>query len=155
MTLDLTQAYRVLGLAPGATFDEVKTAYRDLAQVWHPDRVLENVRLREKAVRNLQRINEAFEVLRHYRAPAELAAPAHPSLGQRISATFGIGDLRQSGLFSAPVLALRRSLHVFWPDPKYHRRRRRLRRRGWTVVGLLLLVAAALAALWYEGLLGF
>ena len=59
MTLDTTQAYRVLGLVPGATMDEVKTAYRDLAQVWHPDRFPDNNRLRDKAQLTLQRINEA------------------------------------------------------------------------------------------------
>jgi curved DNA-binding protein CbpA len=69
MTLDTTQAYRMLGLAPGATVDEVKTAYRDLAQVWHPDRFPDNNRLREKAQQNLQRINEAYALLRELGMP--------------------------------------------------------------------------------------
>ena len=33
-----TDPYRVLGLAPGATPDEIKAAYRRAALRWHPDR---------------------------------------------------------------------------------------------------------------------
>ncbi len=154
VTLDPSQAYRMLGLAPGATPEEVKTAYRDLAQVWHPDRFPDNERLRQKAVRNQQLINEAYAVLRALEPPAGPApeappALAHPhlTLGQRISATLGIGDANHPGL-------LRRSLRVVWPDPKY-RRRRRVRRPGRLIIGFLLLAAAALVTLWYEGILAF
>jgi len=154
VTLDPTQAYRMLGLAPGATPDEVKTAYRDLAQVWHPDRFPDNERLREKAVRNQQLINEAYAVLRELEPPPVRAAPESPlaphphlTLGQRISASLGIGDALHPGL-------LGRSLHVFWPDPKY-RRRRRGWRSGRLLIGFLLLAAAALVTLWYEGILHF
>jgi hypothetical protein len=150
VTLDPTQAYRMLGLAPGATPEEVKTAYRDLAQVWHPDRFPDNERLRQKAARNQQLINEAYAVLRALEPPpAPVEPPAHPhlTLGQRISATLGIGDPRHPGL-------LGRTLHVFWPDPKY-RRRRRVRRPRRLIIGFLLLAAATLVTLWYEGILQF
>jgi curved DNA-binding protein CbpA len=30
--------FSVLGVAPGASADEVAAAYRDLAKAWHPDR---------------------------------------------------------------------------------------------------------------------
>ncbi len=57
--------YRVLELEPGATLEEVNQAYKDLAFVWHPDRIpQENLRLREKAQKKLQEINEACEKLR-------------------------------------------------------------------------------------------
>jgi hypothetical protein len=150
VTLDPTQAYRMLGLAPGATPEEVKTAYRDLAQVWHPDRFPDNERLRQKAMRNQQVINEAYAVLRELEPPPTPVAPEphpHLTLGQRISASLGIGDAHHPGL-------LRRTLHVFWPDPKY-RRRRRVRRPGRLIIGFLLLAAAALVTLWYEGILQF
>ncbi|MGH7614270.1 MAG: J domain-containing protein [Gemmatimonadales bacterium] len=146
----------MLGLAPGATPEEVKTAYRDLAQVWHPDRFPDNERLHQKAVRNQQLINEAYAVLRELEPPPSPPPPpppeaplVHPhlTLGQRISATLGIGDARHPGL-------LGRTLHVFHPDPKY-RRRRRMRRPRRLIIGFLLLAAAALATLWYEGILAF
>lgn len=145
----------MLGLDPGATPEEVKIAYRDLAQVWHPDRFPDNERLREKAVRNQQLINEAYAVLRDLEPPPSPNPAAHPplaahpqlTLGQRISAALGIGDARHPGL-------LGRTLHVLHPDPKY-RRRRRIRRPRWLIFGFLLLAAGVLVTLWYEGILAF
>ena len=54
---ELARCYRVLGLEPGPPFDEVKSAYRDLVNVWHPDRFGHNERLRSKAERHLKEIN--------------------------------------------------------------------------------------------------
>src|SRR5215212_9073409 len=38
---DATRAYRVLGIDWEASWDEVVTAYRNLARRWHPDRLAE------------------------------------------------------------------------------------------------------------------
>ncbi|MBW4633761.1 MAG: pentapeptide repeat-containing protein [Iphinoe sp. HA4291-MV1] len=81
----LEQYYRLLELEPGATFDEVTQAYKDLAFVWHPDRLpKDNTRLQEKAQKKLQEINEAREKLRslqtrcqrlHHPAPSSQKNP--------------------------------------------------------------------------------
>ena len=34
----MADAYQTLGIAPGATVEEIKSAYRALARQWHPDR---------------------------------------------------------------------------------------------------------------------
>jgi DnaJ-like protein len=160
MSLDPVQAYRLLGLAPGASLEDIKTAYRDLAQVWHPDRFPDNRRLREKALANLQRYNEAYAVLRDYRP--ELAplgampsvATAGPAPGRRHSPPHW--DLRHS-LFTG-VIAMRHSLKVLQPSATYARRpRRRGLPRPWILIGLaaVLLVAFGLAVLWYKGYLDF
>jgi hypothetical protein len=60
---DLSVYYRVLDLQPGASMAEVKTAWRDLAQVWHPDRFTGNERLQKKAEEALKEINEAYRRL--------------------------------------------------------------------------------------------
>lgn len=60
---DLSAYYRVLDLQPGASMAEVKTAWRDLAQVWHPDRFTGNERLQKKAEEALKEINEAYHRL--------------------------------------------------------------------------------------------
>jgi curved DNA-binding protein CbpA len=60
---DLSAYYRVLDLQPGASMAEVKTAWRDLAQVWHPDRFAGNERLQKKAEEALKEINEAYHRL--------------------------------------------------------------------------------------------
>ncbi|MEH1774825.1 MAG: DnaJ domain-containing protein [Nostoc sp.] len=35
--LDINHVYDILGLKPGASADEVKQAYRQMAKTWHPD----------------------------------------------------------------------------------------------------------------------
>ena len=58
---------KVLGLAPGATEQAVRDAYRDLVKVWHPDRFGSDARLREKAEERLRELNDAFAHLQNYR----------------------------------------------------------------------------------------
>jgi hypothetical protein len=89
--MDPSRAYKVLGLYPGASKDEIKGAYRDLAQVWHPDRFEHNERLAQKAQKNLKRINEAFSLLKDYDPPADSPAPSR--LGQTFSAVMDLGDM--------------------------------------------------------------
>ena len=55
--------YKILGLEPDASAEEVKQAYRDLAKVWHPDRFAHDTRLQRKAQEKLKEINEAYEIL--------------------------------------------------------------------------------------------
>ncbi|MGK7876767.1 MAG: pentapeptide repeat-containing protein [Xenococcaceae cyanobacterium] len=62
---NLDRYYKVLGLEPGASLEEVKQAYKDLAFIWHPDRIpKDNQRLLEKAVAKLKEINNARDQLR-------------------------------------------------------------------------------------------
>ncbi len=52
--------FDLLGLRRGATADEIKSAYRDMAKVWHPDRFAQDPRLQQKAQERLKEINEAY-----------------------------------------------------------------------------------------------
>ena len=62
---EIEKCYRLLDLEPGATLEEVNQAYKDLAFIWHPDRIpKDNPRLIEKAVAKLQAINHARDQLR-------------------------------------------------------------------------------------------
>jgi curved DNA-binding protein CbpA len=62
---EVEQCYRVLGLEPGASLEEVNQAYKDLAFIWHPDRIpKDNPRLLEKAQETLKQINHARDFLR-------------------------------------------------------------------------------------------
>src|SRR6266404_7920048 len=60
---ELSRSYRLLGLAPGSSLEEVQKAYRDLVQVWHPDRFTSSERLQSKAQEQLKQINLAYEYL--------------------------------------------------------------------------------------------
>lgn len=55
--------YTVLDLNPSASPADIQQAYRDLVQVWHPDRFAHNPRLQRKAQAKLQAINDAYERL--------------------------------------------------------------------------------------------
>lgn len=62
---DLTSCYKTLELEPGASLEEINQAYKDLALVWHPDRLpQDSLRLQEKAQAKLKEINNARERLR-------------------------------------------------------------------------------------------
>lgn len=61
---ELAKSYQVLGLQPGASAEEARQAYRDLVNVWHPDRFGHDERLRLKAQEKLKEINGAYEVVK-------------------------------------------------------------------------------------------
>ncbi|MEM8641745.1 MAG: DnaJ domain-containing protein [Cyanobacteria bacterium P01_G01_bin.54] len=63
-TMDQQDCYVVLGLTAGASLAEIKTAYRQLAKQWHPDRFMQNPAQLQQATLKFQQINEAYETLR-------------------------------------------------------------------------------------------
>ena len=56
----------MLGLKPGASQEEVNQAYRDLVNVWHPDRFVGNPRLQKKAEEKVKEINAAYETIKSF-----------------------------------------------------------------------------------------
>ena len=55
MTVD--EALSVLGLESDAAPDDIEVAWRELAQMLHPDRYGSNAKLRRRAERQMSRIN--------------------------------------------------------------------------------------------------
>src|ERR1035438_3294123 len=61
--------YVKLGLPVEATQAELKQRYRDLCIVWHPDRFEHNARMKDKATKEFQEIQQAFShISAHVRA---------------------------------------------------------------------------------------
>jgi hypothetical protein len=60
---DLEQCYEVLEIASDASIEDIKQAYKDLAQFWHPDRYAYNPRLQQKAEAKFKDINMAYYML--------------------------------------------------------------------------------------------
>jgi hypothetical protein len=67
---DFGRCLSLLGLEPGANPEQIKEAWRDLVQVWHPDRFNGNDRLQHKAQEKLKQINQAYEKLRNRQSGA-------------------------------------------------------------------------------------
>lgn len=56
--------YEVLGVKPGATEDEIKSAYRKLVKQYHPDQYGDNP-LKDLAQEKLAEINKAYDMLKN------------------------------------------------------------------------------------------
>jgi hypothetical protein len=82
--LALQESYRLLNLGPGATEQEIRRAYRDLARVWHPDRFAGDARLQRLAESHMAALNQAYESLLSAAAEAT-EEPAPPRAATRSS----------------------------------------------------------------------
>ena len=63
--------YSILGVSPGASDEEVKNAYRNLARRYHPDNYDDNNPLKELAKEKMQEINAAYDEIQRDRSESE------------------------------------------------------------------------------------
>lgn len=80
--------YKVLGVSPDASMDDVKRAYRDLARKYHPDNYVNNP-LADLAEAKMKEINEAYDMI------VNRNTQGNPSGSNR---SYGGGQQRQSGV---------------------------------------------------------
>ena len=88
-----TDYYAVLELSPHATETEIKRAWHEQMQVWHPDRFVHSPTLHRKAEARTQLINQAYQTLSDSasrarydadrRHPATVPPPPRPSPAAR------------------------------------------------------------------------
>ena len=70
------QHYRTLDLKPGCPWSQVKTSYRRLVRIWHPDRYQQEHPERLQAEERIKEINHAFRALEnYYKEHGELPMP--------------------------------------------------------------------------------
>lgn len=100
------EALTALGLDGDATQDEITAAYRELAQMLHPDKYGTSKRLRERAEQQMRVINKARDTLLRGRAGQDARHLLLQSPRLKISI---------SKRLSAPVLPRRRVLR--WLPP--------------------------------------
>lgn len=62
----ISAAYTVLECEFGASEEDVKSSYRQLVKVWHPDRFETDTKLKLKATEKMKLINEAYQLLVDY-----------------------------------------------------------------------------------------
>ena len=80
--------YTVLGISPGASDEEVKKAYRDLARKYHPDNYHDNP-LADLAQEKMKEINEAYDTITRNRSSS--------SSGYSYGTGYQSGSYRSSG----------------------------------------------------------
>jgi hypothetical protein len=128
-----------LGLERGATFGDVRAAYRDLAKVWHPDRFPNDERLKARAGEELQAVNDAFTSIERFlegggelpKAPSAGRPPGSPMIRKR-------NPMRDTWTIRPPL----RMETAPVPD------RRRVRRMVNLVGSLLLLGGVIVLLIW-------
>src|SRR5882724_5266160 len=65
-TKPIESCFGTLGLEPGATFAEVKEAYRFLVQTFHEDKYPAHSPYKEKAHLKMVELNDAYEKLKKF-----------------------------------------------------------------------------------------
>ena len=81
--MDIRQCFDVLELDSNASIDEAKQAYKDMVNIWHPDRFSNNPRLKQKAEDKLKEINEAYEMMKSFLSSKK---PLEPEKAQQAKA---------------------------------------------------------------------
>ncbi len=80
--------YKVLGINPNASDEEIKRAYRDMAKKYHPDRYVNNP-LSDLAEEKLKEINEAYSVLSGKKSSSNGYHPKNENYYKNNSSTGG------------------------------------------------------------------
>lgn len=65
---DISQWYGILGVSRTASPKTIKAAYRELAQLWHPDRYVDDPELKARAEIEIKEINQAYSEIKTYLA---------------------------------------------------------------------------------------
>ncbi|MFH1243110.1 MAG: J domain-containing protein [Pseudomonadota bacterium] len=96
--MDIQRCFEVLELDRDASFDEVKQAYKDLVNVWHPDRFSNNPRLRRKAEEKLKEANLAYKGVKSFISLRQKGVSAKETARQGTSRVMNKAD---SGIYGA------------------------------------------------------
>ena len=78
--------YKVLGVSPSASDDEIRQAYRALAKKYHPDNYANNP-VADLAAEKMKEINAAYEQIQEMRK-GNAASPSEDSSWESTSSTF-------------------------------------------------------------------
>ena len=84
----MNDPYKVLGVSPDATDDEIKKAYRNLARKYHPDKYRDSD-LADLASEKMKEVNAAYEEIQKIRSGAGSSQGSYSSYGPNSSSGTG------------------------------------------------------------------
>ena len=90
----MSDPYKVLGVSPDATDEEIKKAYRALAKQYHPDNYTDNP-LADLAVEKMKEINEAYAEIQQMRSGGGSSG------GSGAGSSGSSGSYRSSGSYNS------------------------------------------------------
>ena len=108
--------YKVLGVTPQTSDDDIKRAYRELARKYHPDNYVNNP-LADLAEARMKEINEAYDMIMNERNAAKNGGASQSQQGQRYYQTNRRGkaareSMRRFEMRSIPVTSAWQK--IFW-----------------------------------------
>ena len=81
--------YSILGVSPGASDEEVKNAYRNLARRYHPDNYDDNNPLKDLAKDKMQEINAAYDEIQRDRTSSTSSSSSYSNSSYNYGYTQG------------------------------------------------------------------
>ena len=96
----MTDPYKVLNIAPTASDDEVRHAYRELARKYHPDNYHDNP-LADLAQEKMKEINEAYEQIQKQRKSGAAYASSSASSSAQ---SYSYGGAAYSDASASPLM---------------------------------------------------
>ncbi len=132
------EALNILGLDDDATAQDIKTAYKECVQIFHPDRFAGNKKLQERATEQFKRLQDAYEFLRSGRGSKETSGSA------RSSRSVSYAEAQLAGLAAA------RTQLVAQRDALYDERRNAVIMMAVGAVGAIL----GRRVIWIAGIAG-
>ncbi len=100
----MSDPYSILGVSPGASDEEIKKAYRELARKYHPDNYQDNP-LADLAEEKMKEINQAYEEITRQRAGGQSGGYQGQSAGTAYqSQSAGAAYQSQSAGSADPLL---------------------------------------------------
>lgn len=80
--MDIQRCFEILEIDHSASPKETKQAYKDMVNIWHPDRVSNNPRLKQKAEEKLKEVNVAYETVKSFLNSKKEPEPEHKETSQ-------------------------------------------------------------------------
>ncbi|MBQ7338945.1 MAG: J domain-containing protein [Clostridia bacterium] len=93
----MTDPYKVLGVSPTASDDEIKQAYRELVRKYHPDKYA-NTDLAEMATEKMKEVNAAYEEIQRMRKSGQSGTSYGQNTG---SGYYGQNTGSSTGIYAA------------------------------------------------------